>query len=96
MLSREDVLKIARLARLELSEEEISLYQNRLGRVLDYIHELSQVPTPKDAFVRHVPQDAVAFREDKVAAFADQEALMKNAPAMEGNCFLLPTVVDHE
>lgn len=94
MLSREEVIKIARLARLELSDNELELYQKRLGRVLEYVNELNQVQTPKDAFVRHVPRDAVAFREDRAMPFADSQLLMKNAPASEANQFLLPTVVE--
>ena len=69
MLTREEVLKIAKLARLELTETEVETYRNRLGRVLDYIRELNELKTPQDAFVRHIPKDAVAFREDRAIAF---------------------------
>ena len=94
MLSREEVLKIAKLARLTLSEDEVALYQKRLGRVLDYIRDLNQLDTPKDAFVRHIPQDAVGFREDKPTPFSNAPAILENAPAKEEGCFLLPTVLD--
>lgn len=98
MLSREEVLKIARLARLRLTEEEVSLYQKHLTRVLGYIAELNQVTTPQDAnaaFVKHVPVDAVSLRDDEARPFADPSALLKNAPETEEGSFLLPTVVDH-
>jgi aspartyl-tRNA(Asn)/glutamyl-tRNA(Gln) amidotransferase subunit C len=95
MLSREEVLKIAKLARLQLTEEEVASYQKKLGRVLDYVTELKSIETPKDAaFVRHIPRDAVAFREDKAVNFAGQKALLENAPATEGNCFLLPAIME--
>ena len=94
MLGREEVLKIARLARLELTEAEIALYQSRLGRVLDYINELKVLDTPKDAFVKHVPRDAVAFREDATIPFIGVRELMANSPAVEENNFLLPTIVE--
>jgi aspartyl-tRNA(Asn)/glutamyl-tRNA(Gln) amidotransferase subunit C len=96
MLTREEVLKIARLARLELSEEEISFFQNRLARVLDYMTELKGVETPKDAVVRHVPLDAECFRKDEAVPFPDGEALMKNAPAVEEGGFLLPAIMEAE
>ena len=95
VLTREEVLKIARLARLELTDEEVALYAKDLGRVLDHIHELNALETPKDAFVRHVPKDAVAFREDRALPFAGHHALLENAPALEGTSFLLPTTVEH-
>ncbi len=93
-LSREEVLKIASLARLELSEDEVGLYQEQIGRVLGYIAELNQLKTPADAFVRHVPKDAVSFREDMPIPFGDTPALMRNAPETESDHFLLPPVVE--
>lgn len=95
MLSREEVLKIARLARLELSDAEVELYQKRLGGVLDYIRELNQLETPADAMVRHVPADALSLRDDVAVPFADTQQLIANAPASEQNHFILPTIVEH-
>lgn len=94
MLSREEVLKIARLARLRLSEDEVTVYQKHLTRVLGYIEELNQVQTDKNAFVKHVPDDAAGLREDEALPFPWQDELMKNAPEKEDNSFVLPTVVD--
>jgi aspartyl-tRNA(Asn)/glutamyl-tRNA(Gln) amidotransferase subunit C len=93
MLSREEVLKIAKLARLELTEKEVAAYQKKLGRVLEYVKELNAVETPKE-FVRHVPRDAVAFREDRAVNFTNQKGLLENAPATEANCFLLPAIME--
>jgi aspartyl-tRNA(Asn)/glutamyl-tRNA(Gln) amidotransferase subunit C len=95
MLSREEVLKIAKLARLTLTEEEIGFYQKQLTRVLGHIQDLNQVETAKEAFVQHVPIDAEPFREDKAEPFSNHDGLMRNAPAVENNCFLLPTIVEH-
>lgn len=95
MLTREEVLRIAKLARLDLTEEEVSSYQNRLGRVLDYIKELSALEAPKNTFVKHIPKDAVAFREDRAMPFAATKALLANAPATEGDSFLLPAILEH-
>ncbi|MCB0404907.1 MAG: Asp-tRNA(Asn)/Glu-tRNA(Gln) amidotransferase subunit GatC [Bdellovibrionales bacterium] len=93
-LDREDVLKIARLARLELDEAEVALYQDRLGRVLEYVRELNQVKTEKAATVKHVPRDAVSIREDRAIEFTDREALLRNAPAQIEEHFLVPTVIE--
>lgn len=96
MLKREEVLKIAQLARLELTDEEVALFQKNLGRVLEYVHELNGLQTPADAFVRHVPKDSVAFREDRALPFTNHAALLENAPATEENGFLLPPVMEQE
>jgi len=94
MMSREEVLKIAKLARLALSEDEIELYRERLGRVLDYMRELAEVKAPGDEFVRHVPKDSLPFRQDLPALFPDVEALLSIAPEMENRCFKLPKIVE--
>lgn len=96
MLTQEEVLKIAKLARLELSGDEVELYRNRLGRVLDYMRELGALETPSDAFVRHIPKDSVAFREDKPVPFSAAKLLLDNAPSLDGTSFSLPTVLEHE
>lgn len=94
MLSREEVLKIAALARFELTEEEIKSYQTDLGRVLEYVASLSEVKTDPSALVRHVPADAVAYREDRAIAWEEASQLLENAPESEDNQFSLPTVLE--
>ncbi len=97
MFTREEVLHIAKLARLELTEEEVIRYQNQLGRVLEYVAELQTVPTEEgESTVKHVPRDAVAFRGDKVLAFGNGKGLLENAPALEGDAFSIPTVMENE
>ena len=93
-LSREEVLRIAHLARLSLSEEEIALYQKRLGRVLGYVEELKQVSTSEDEFPSHVPKDAAALRQDKKEPFEASEALLENAPQKKNKHFIVPAVMD--
>ena len=94
MLSSEEVLRIARLARLELTPQEVELYRTRLGRVLEYVKDLEKVNAPADAFVRHIPRDSVAFREDKAVPFSDVASVLSNSPALEDNQFQIPTVVE--
>lgn len=93
-LTKEEVLKISRLARLQLTDDQVELYRTRLLRVLDYIHELNAFKTPEDAFVRHVPKDAVAFREDQSIQFLASHLFIENAPEKKDECFLLPTIVE--
>ena len=95
MLNREEVLKIAKLARLTLNEEEIGFFQKQLTRVLGHIQDLNQVPTGTTSFVQHIPSDAEPFRKDDAEPFPSPLDLMKNAPSLENNSFLLPTIVEH-
>lgn len=96
MFTRDEVLGIAKLARLELTAEEVERYQQQLGRVLEYVRELESVATEDTAIVKHVPRDAVSFRGDKVLPFTATRALLDNAPATDGDGFFVPTVVEHD
>lgn len=93
-LSREDVLKIARLARLELTDKEVALYQQKLGRVLEHVKDLSKLKSPDEGHFNHVPKDAVAQREDKPVAFPDPKALMANAPVAAEGYFVVPAILE--
>ena len=96
MLSREEVLKIAKLARLELSEMEVETYRLKLSQVLEHVNDLKQVAAAQTGFVRHIPLDVVSVREDKAIPFPAMPALMENAPASEANQFLLPAIMEAE
>jgi aspartyl-tRNA(Asn)/glutamyl-tRNA(Gln) amidotransferase subunit C len=96
MLSKEEVLKIAKLARLELNDSEVTLYQTRLGRVLEYIDELNKIAPKNLEFVEHIPKDAVSFRADEAKNSGLSEAILKNAPQIMDDCFLLPPIIEHE
>ena len=94
-LSREEVLRIAMLARLRLTDEETTFYQQKMGRVLEHIAELNKLNISDGGFVKHVPQDAEAFRDDEPRPYQESTELLKNAPASEARSFLLPKVVEH-
>ncbi len=96
MLSREEVLKIAKLARLSLSDKEVETYQTKLSRVIEHVRDLAQVGAASKGFVRHIPTDVVALREDKAIPFNNMPGLIDIAPASEANQFLLPAILDAE
>lgn len=93
-ITKEQVLKIAKLARLKLTDAEVELYQKRLGRVVGYVRELDALNLDVDGFPSHVPEDVQLFREDVVRVFEDREALLKNAPKRVAEGFVLPQVMD--
>ncbi len=83
-LSREDVLKMARLSRLKLSEEEIEQYQNELGDIVEYVQMLNDVdvsglqPTYQVSGLKST--DSGAMREDTIEPQVSQIELFKNLP----------------
>lgn len=85
-LSKEDVLKLARLSKLELTEEEVSKFQKELVEILGYVEKLSEVDVTDLAPTTQVTGLTNVTRKDIVQKYqADQEALLKNVPARQGN-----------
>jgi len=66
MLSKEDILHIAALARLRVSEEEIELYRGQLGSILEYIEKLQEANTDGVEELSRGVADVNVFREDAV------------------------------
>lgn len=93
MLTKEAVEKVSHLARLKLTEEELSAFSQQLSAVLDNFEKIAQVDT-KGVRPLVTPTDmSMALREDKVNAEANTEKLLQNAPEKSGQLFKVPPVV---
>ena len=92
-LSREEVLHIARLARLGLSEAEIDKMREQLSDILENFEILEQVdtsdipPTAQSIALQSV------MRDDEVAPSLPADAILANAPRREGDCFRVRAVL---
>lgn len=92
-LTREEVLHVAKLSRLEFTEEEIAKFQVDLNNILTYVDELSQVDTGNVEPLVHVNHLTNNFREDKVRPSLTQEESMLNSPSKEDGMLVVPKVV---
>lgn len=95
-LTREEVLNVAKLSRLEFTEEEIAKFQVDLNNILKYVDELSEVDT--DGVVPMVQANHLGnrFREDEVKPSLTQEESMKNSPVKIDGMLVVPKVVGGE
>ena len=93
-LSRQDVQRIADLARLELSAEELDLFTRQLGDILTYVEQIRTLDTTGVAPTSQVLNRPVD-RDDVPAATLSREDLMANAPdaAPEAGLFKVPRVI---
>lgn len=86
-LTRDDVLKLARLSRLQLSEDEIVQYQKELSAILEYVEQLDAVDVkdlkPTYQVTGLTSRDKNATRADEVTNQVDQAELFKNLPNKE-------------
>ncbi|MDL2342048.1 MAG: Asp-tRNA(Asn)/Glu-tRNA(Gln) amidotransferase subunit GatC [Patescibacteria group bacterium] len=83
-LSRDDVLKLANLARLELSEDEITEYVTELSEILQYVEMLQSVDVSGLAPTNQVTGLTNVTRDDEIVDYGYQVAdLLTNVPAVE-------------
>lgn len=93
-LSREEVLHIARLARLGLTEAEVDRLSEQLSNILENFEILQQVDTS------NVPPTAQSIalqnvmRSDEVAPSLPASEILANAPRREGDCFRVRAVLE--
>jgi len=92
-LGRDDLEKVARLARLELSERELDSFSGQLAAVLAHFARLaavdtSGVPPAAEAFATRAP-----LREDAPAPPLEHEAALAGAPEREADAFVVPRVL---
>ena len=86
-LTREEILKIAQLARIELREEEIEKYREQLSDILGYVGKLQEINTESINPDLYAADLVNTWREDNVAPCPDDEnqGIFENMPAKEGN-----------
>ena len=93
-LSREDVLHIARLARLGLTESEISRLSEQLSHLLEYFEALQQVDTSGVPPTAQSVDLQSVVRDDEVASSFPVDDILANAPRREGDCFRVRAVLE--
>jgi aspartyl-tRNA(Asn)/glutamyl-tRNA(Gln) amidotransferase subunit C len=93
MISEQEVVHVAHLARLSTTPEETKLLAHQLSSVLKHFEKVSKVNT-EGVEPLVTPTDMEGFwREDKVEVWESVEAAMHNAPETVGNLFKVPPVV---
>ena len=93
-VSDADVKKIAKLARLRLTEAEVALYGSQLTKILDSMAELAKADTANVPPTTSVLGAVNVMREDEPNPFEDVEALLSNAPDRDGPYFKVKKVIE--
>ena len=93
-VSREDVEYVAKLARIELSEEEKDTLTSQLSSILDHIEKLNELDIERVEPTFHVLDVTNVFREDEVRPSLPTEETLKNAPARDGDFFKVPKILE--
>jgi aspartyl-tRNA(Asn)/glutamyl-tRNA(Gln) amidotransferase subunit C len=92
-ITKEEILHVANLARLEIDEASIDKFAVQIGNILDYVDQLRQVDTSGIQPTSHALALTNAFREDAETGHLEREASLANAPEQEDGSFVVPKVV---
>ena len=93
-MTKEEVLYVARLARLDLDVESIDMFAAQIDEILGYIEKLNQVDTEGIKATSHAISLTNAFRDDEQRPHLDREQVLANAPEKEEGCFVVPKIID--
>jgi aspartyl-tRNA(Asn)/glutamyl-tRNA(Gln) amidotransferase subunit C len=92
-ITKEEVMHVAKLARLDLDTEAIELYTKQLGDILTYMETLNRVDTEDVPPTSHAIFINNAFREDEVKGSISRERALANAPQSIEGSFVVPKVI---
>ena len=93
MLSKEDVLKIAKLSKLEFSENEIEKFRTDLNKIFDHMEELNSVDTSQVEPLFNVLDLKDVLRKDIVRDSGIKKDILKNSPNSDDEFIIVPKVV---
>jgi aspartyl-tRNA(Asn)/glutamyl-tRNA(Gln) amidotransferase subunit C len=91
MIDREQVLHVARLARLELSEEEVARMTGELSAILDHIEKISALDLDGVPPTSHVVDVPNALRPDEPRPSLPRDVAFANAPSVDEDGFSVPS-----
>jgi aspartyl-tRNA(Asn)/glutamyl-tRNA(Gln) amidotransferase subunit C len=92
-LSRQDIEKVALLARLRLSDEEAQTMTAELGKIVAFVDQLAEVDTDGVEPMAHAIELGNVFRDDHVAPSLPREEALVNAPHRDERGYLVPAVL---
>jgi aspartyl-tRNA(Asn)/glutamyl-tRNA(Gln) amidotransferase subunit C len=92
-ISKEEVLYVARLARLDLDADAIDKFAGQIDEILGYIEKLNQVDTEGIQPTSHAISLTNAFRDDEPRQHLERKRALANAPEQEEGQFVVPKIV---
>ena len=93
-ITKEEVKKVAHLARLELNENEINNHAQQLEKILDYIRQLEQIDTDDVPCTTRAIEVVNVLRKDEKKDFDCSEELLELGPSREDKYFKVPKIIN--
>ena len=95
-ISRDDVVHVAKLARLDLTEEELELFTPQLAAVLDHAADVEALDVADVPPTAHPYPLRNVFRDDEIRPSLDRDEVLGQAPAVEDRRFKVPPILGEE
>jgi len=92
-ITRKEVEHVAVLAKLNLSENELTTFPEQLDNILSYVAKLDELKTDGVVPTTHAFSIQNAFREDEIQDSLDRETALANAPDENGEAFIVPKII---
>ena len=92
-LTREEVLHVAELARIKLSEEEIEKYQVELKKLLNDVEKINEVKGYDDEILISCWEENTKLRKDEKGEMLNPKEVLENVPRHSGNYIAVPGVI---
>lgn len=93
-IDKEQVRKVAKLSRLELTEAEVEEFTGQLSTILGYVEKMNELDTDNVEPLAHCLPISSVFRQDGVKASLGTEKALANAPQRDGEFFKVPKILD--
>ena len=93
-ITKEEVEKVAHLARLELNENEINNHAEQLEKILDYIRQLEKIDTESVPCTTRAIEVLNVFRKDEKKNYECNEEILELAPSKEDKYFKVPKIIN--
>ncbi len=92
-ITADHVRRVARLSRLDLTEEEIQEFTGQLGAILDYVNKMNELDTENVEPLAHCLPVTNCFRDDIIHPSLECDKALANAPDRDGDYFKVPKIL---
>ena len=92
-ISREEVSKVAELAKLKLNEEQLENHATQIEKILEYINQLEKIDTTNVPCTTRAIEVINVVRSDKNEKYKNRDAILDLAPSREDDFFKVPKII---
>lgn len=93
-IKKEDIIHLAKLSMLNLSEEEIEKYKENMKDIVGFANTINELNTDGVEESAFATKTSNVFRKDEIRKSFDREELLKNAPSSNGEAYSLPSMME--